>query len=216
MAETPRWVSKMFGFRTIFGGAVTGTQCLLGIVALAVGAAVLKGVGGLGSFLIVRDTLAPADLIVVLNGDVNGERTQEAARLYKAGWAPKILFTGDVSMGPGDSALAMRADALRLGVPEEAIFIEPRAKSTVENVQFVRPLLEHYQFRTVILVTHPYHQRRAWLLARKAWGGKVRIINAPCRQSFWSPQGWWERGRDRRIVLREWMKLMYHWIARQV
>jgi len=197
-------------------GAKRGRLILWGIGGVMIGIAALKAVDGLGALLVVQQPVTPGEVIVVLNGDVNGERTMEAVRLYKAGYAPKILFTGDISMGPGDSALAMRADALRLGVPEKDILIEPRAKSTVENVQFARPLLEHYQFRTVILVTHPYHQRRAGLLAQKAWGDKVRIINVPCRQSFWSPEQWWKRHQDRRIVLREWLKLMYHWIAGQI
>ncbi len=43
-----------------------------------------------GEYLVVEDTLQTAEAIVVLNGGAP-LRVLEAARLYKDGWAPKII-----------------------------------------------------------------------------------------------------------------------------
>ncbi|MDI6731778.1 MAG: hypothetical protein QME05_04285 [Candidatus Margulisbacteria bacterium] len=44
-------------------------------------------------YLIVRDALAKADAIAVLGGDDNGERVDAAVKLYKQGYAPRIIMS---------------------------------------------------------------------------------------------------------------------------
>ena len=67
----------------------------LGAVVLA--AIVLVGFAhaslfrGVASFLIVEDPLEPAAAIVALGGHLPF-REMEAARLYRAGWAPEVVI----------------------------------------------------------------------------------------------------------------------------
>ncbi|KKR38754.1 MAG: hypothetical protein UT71_C0008G0001, partial [Parcubacteria group bacterium GW2011_GWF2_40_10] len=45
-------------------------------------------------FLVVQDKPEKSDVILVLAGDSNGERVDQAVKLYKEGYAPKILMSG--------------------------------------------------------------------------------------------------------------------------
>ncbi|MGW8375062.1 YdcF family protein [Streptomyces sp. ODS28] len=113
-----------------------------------------------------------------------------AAGLYHAGLFPTLVFTGGNSPGtvdrfPRGEAVHYREEALRLGVPDAAILTEPRAANTGENIAFSRALLEGRGRapRTVLLVTKPYMERRAFATARKLWPG-VEPVCASQRVEF--------------------------------
>jgi len=156
------------------------------------------------AFLRPEDRLVPADAALVFSGDPYYARTLEAARLYRGGYARYLVFSG--AGGPGDSAVSMAAVAFRFGVPGEALLLDSRAKSTYQNVLYVRWLLARYQVHTLILVTAPYHERRAYLVARHLLPGVV-LINHPIRARYWHPHGWWHNPALRRVVFVEYMKL---------
>ncbi|CAM5412612.1 YdcF family protein [Streptomyces hirsutus] len=62
---------------------------------------------------------------------------------------------------------------MELGVPADAILVEPRARNTGENIRFSRALLEEHQasVSSVLLISKPYEERRAYATARKLWPG---------------------------------------------
>ncbi|MFJ8697457.1 YdcF family protein, partial [Streptomyces roseolilacinus] len=72
-----------------------------------------------------------------------------------------------------------RDRALELGVPASAILVEPHARNTGENISFSRDLLEKHGVDTtsVLLVSKPYEERRAYATARKLWP-TVDIVSA--------------------------------------
>lgn len=183
--------------------------------ALALTAIVLA-VAGAGFVLsdaparvLVRDD-APtrADAVVVMAGDPDYERTATAARLVRAGQAPLMVLTGG-ERGPGDSASSLRRRALELGVPADRIRVETASHSTREAVLAVEPILREAHVRTVILVTSPYHERRAAAAARRAWTG-IEVRSRPASPSSWRPERWWRDPRSRRIVVTEYLKLAYY------
>ncbi|MFG2152084.1 YdcF family protein [[Kitasatospora] papulosa] len=99
-----------------------------------------------------------------------------AADLYKCGMAPLIVFTGATSPTtrermPRGEAVHYRERALDLGVPGPAVLVEPRARNTGENIRFSRSLLVEagLEVSTVLLITKPYEERRAYATARKLW-----------------------------------------------
>ncbi|MFI1588588.1 YdcF family protein [Streptomyces halstedii] len=49
--------------------------------------------------------------------------------------------------------------------------MEPRARNTGENIRFSRSLLVEagLEVSTVLLITKPYEERRAYATARKLW-----------------------------------------------
>lgn len=74
-------------------------------------------------------------------------------------------------------AVHYREYALDHGVPDSAVLVEPRATNTSENITFTRELLgeERNPATTLILISRPYQQRRAFATARKVWPS-VEII----------------------------------------
>jgi uncharacterized SAM-binding protein YcdF (DUF218 family) len=130
--------------------------------------------------------LAPADAIVVFAGGVGEsgkagggtqERLQRAIDMYKAGYASHlVLSSGYVYSFP--EADLMRSAAIQEGVPPAAISLEQRATDTHENVIYVDRIVRERGWRSLLLVTSPYHTRRALLVWRKA-APDVRVIPAP-------------------------------------
>lgn len=98
------------------------------------------------------------------------------AELYHRGMAPLIVFTGATSPTtrdrmPRGEAEHYRERAVELGVPTEAILVEPHARNTGENIRFSRALLEEQgiSISSVPLVSKPYEERRAYATACKLW-----------------------------------------------
>uniref|UniRef100_A0AAU3GU26 YdcF family protein n=1 Tax=Streptomyces sp. NBC_01401 TaxID=2903854 RepID=A0AAU3GU26_9ACTN len=99
-----------------------------------------------------------------------------AADLYKRGMAPLIVFTGATSPTtrermPRGEAVHYRERALELGVPSAAVLVEPVARNTGENIRFSKALLEEagVEASSVLLVSKPYEERRAYATACKLW-----------------------------------------------
>jgi uncharacterized SAM-binding protein YcdF (DUF218 family) len=158
--------------------------------------------------LVVADPLTPCDAIVVMAGDPGYERTATAARLMRAGLARTLILTGG-EPGPGDSAESLRAHAAALGVPAASIKVETVSHTTREAVEAVRPMIASLGARTIVLVTSPYHQRRAAAAARRSWPG-VEVRSFPASPSAWTPEGWWRSGGGIRVVGTEYAKLLYY------
>ncbi|WP_394813391.1 YdcF family protein [Streptomyces johnsoniae] len=98
------------------------------------------------------------------------------AGLYKQGFASLIVFTGASSPTsrermPRGEAVHYRERAIDLGVPESAILVEPRARNTGENITFSRVLLADagVVVSSVLVVSKPYEERRAYATTRKLW-----------------------------------------------
>ncbi|MFE1894568.1 YdcF family protein [Streptomyces yangpuensis] len=104
--------------------------------------------------------------------------------LYQRGMAPLIVFTGATSPTtharmPRGEAVHYRERALEMGVPSENVLVEPNARNTGENIRLVRALLEDAGrlVESVLLVSKPYEERRAYATARKLWP-EVEVVSA--------------------------------------
>ena len=161
-------------------------QTLVAIVALYVVLFHTNAAWWAASPLRIDAPLAPADAIVVFGGGVGEsgkagggteERVQHASEVYKAGLAPHLVFsTGYLYSFP--EAESMRSLAMQQGVPADAIVLERRATDTHQNVVFTRDLLREHGWRSVLLVSSPYHMRRAVLAWRKE-APEVRVTPTP-------------------------------------
>jgi hypothetical protein len=97
-----------------------------------------------------------------------------AADLHHAGLFPVLVFTGGNSPTtaarfPRGEAVHYAEHAITLGVPPSAIIIEPEAANTGQNIDFTRRALAAAQITvsSVLLISKPYMQRRAFATARK-------------------------------------------------
>ena len=141
-----------------------------------------------------------ADAALVLSGDVDYLRVQRAAALYGSGAVKALLLTGR-GVG-GDSAEAMRRQAMDAGVPAEAIVLEPASTTTRENLVFAAPLVQQRGWRRIALVTSQSHLARALATARKAMP-EVDWVPVPVPDAG-SP------GRARRLKAEEALKLLWY------
>ncbi len=69
----------------------------------------------LGVFLVVDDTLQPADAVVVLSGDTNRKRLDTALAILRAGMAKWVVVL-TAPVGIDDEASAVRKHTESLGV----------------------------------------------------------------------------------------------------
>jgi len=162
----------------------------------------------IGSWLAVEDPLEKVDAIVAISGDT-GARADTAITLWKAGWAPLIVFSG-AAIDPESvsSAEIMRREALRQGVPESAVLVEGASTTTEENAAEVAKLMAARKLRSAILVTSPYHQRRAAFEFRRAFDPRGLVFrNHPASDPEWNAFLWWRQEPVRSRTLLELVKL---------
>ncbi|MCW8409959.1 YdcF family protein [Legionella sp. PATHC035] len=124
-----------------------------------------------------QDQRKKADVILVLGAKAYWANTynpclvarvQHAVDLYKARYAPKLLFSGGNDKEDGtNEAQTMKEIALSLGVPAKDILLESASTSTYENLLFSQPIVQAHHLKTIILVTEPFHAPRALLVAKK-------------------------------------------------
>ncbi len=108
---------------------------------------------------------APADVALVLSGGPDYRRTRRAVALYESGKARRLAFSG--AGHGGDSAKRLAREARRLGVPENDIVVEDRARSTVENFRNSCALAALDNAQQIAIVTDQFHAYRAWLTAKR-------------------------------------------------
>ncbi|MGC4939461.1 YdcF family protein [Kribbella sp. DT2] len=123
----------------------------------------------------LKHELEPADVAIGLGSHDLGVATF-TAELYQRGVVPRILFTGanaptTIERFPRGEAVHYTEHAVALGVPPADIVVEPAATNTGENITLARAALADQQLsvETVILVSRPYQQRRAFATCRKLW-----------------------------------------------
>jgi uncharacterized SAM-binding protein YcdF (DUF218 family) len=119
-----------------------------------------------------------ADAIVVLGGSTrsaiyprpwvdlmeSGDRVLHGIRLYQAGNAPKLIFSGGriVWRGGGRTEASDMAEiAVAFGVPRSAILEEPDSLNTYQNAVNVKALMAEEGIERVLLVTSAMHMPRA-------------------------------------------------------
>jgi uncharacterized SAM-binding protein YcdF (DUF218 family) len=163
---------------------------------------------GIGHWLDVSDPLAKADAIVAISGDT-GARAETAIALWKQGYAPLLIFSGG-SSDPQSVASAelMKRAAVAAGVPANAIAVEGASATTEENAERVAELMKSRGLVSAILVTSPYHQRRAAMLFEREFGRvALTFRNHPADDPEWDPNLWWTTDPSRSLTLLELAKL---------
>lgn len=171
---------------------------------------------GIGLYLSPQDPLEKADAIVVVSGGDTDARISEGVKLYQQEWAPIIIFSGAAAEGDVSNALAMKRIAIENGVPEDSILIEEESKTTTENAEFTAEIIKKESLNSIILVTSPYHQRRAYTLFRGFLGEDFKIINHSAKDLTWRKKNWWESANARFLTFAEILKNFYEVIRGNV
>lgn len=189
-------------------GRVVTTVLRAAVVAGLAGAAVLLMPG----FLLDTPQAPPrpSDAIVVISGDEQMARFQEGLALYQRGYGKFLVFSGAAYDNGTSNADVMRDMAIQRGVPNAAILDEPQGGDTWGNAVFTRRVLEDHHLHSAILVTSPYHARRAKLTFDAAYAGsEIALVVHAAPDSEWRKLSWWRAAETRRLTVTELQKLVY-------
>lgn len=185
---------------------------LLGAI-LAVAAVLVRGVWLplIGGFLVVADPLHPADAVVALSGGER-ERVAAAAALFNQRYAQWFVVTDWRYEVPGvreSYADLMRQEAIWQGVDPDRILVAPgTVETTCEEALAVRELAQERGWTSLIVVTDPYHTRRARMAFRDAFRGTgIAVMVRPVREHRYRPESWWQTQDGLRETWTEYLKL---------
>ena len=163
----------------------------------------------IGRYLSPSDKLTKPDVIIVISG--SNDRVEHAINLYQGGFASKMILSGAAKKGPVSNAKAMQIEASNAGVLNDDIILEEKATSTYENAIFTRDIIKSQGFHKIILITSPYHQRRAYETFRYVLSGLgVQILNSPSSdESSWKADSWWYSEEDSKRTKNELLKIIW-------
>jgi uncharacterized SAM-binding protein YcdF (DUF218 family) len=186
---------------------VVGLGLVLGLAAWPPG--VPLGLQAAGDFLVIRDPLRPADVVIAISGDGTGERARTAAALLRRGLAPWMIVSGSrAGAARGGAAAEMVRVAVGAGAPLDRIVLDDRSTNTQDNARHSARLMARHGWKRAILVTSPYHTRRAAVIFRAEFqprGLELQVYAAD--GSFFDVRRWWTRAQDRALVRGEYVKL---------
>ncbi len=142
---------------------------------------ILTAARTLWSFHRVDDDPVKADVIIGL-GSYDIRVALRCAELYKAGFAPRILFTGgsgNWTRGVFDRPEAdiFAEAAFADGVPPAAILVERQASNVGENLAFARAMVP--DLGSAVLVTKPQTQKRVLAARLLQWPDIEAAVTAP-------------------------------------
>lgn len=191
-------INKMKGFLAIGLAGLIFLVLLAGLVFF-----------GTGYYLSPQSKLKPSDVLVAVSGGETDSRVEEAVSLYREGWAKQVIFAG-AALDPASpsNALVMKRQAIKMGVPAGAITIEERSTNTQQNAQFVAKIVKSRGYDSLILVTSPYHQRRAYITFKRAMPN-TEIFNHSAKDHTWRRSRWWSNPRGVWLTLAELQKTLF-------
>lgn len=172
---------------------VTRGLLKLAFIVLAI---CLLAVAGVNVYMIARTSrnilteeeaaeLTDVDCVLVLGASVHGtkpslmlsDRLDTGIALYNAGVSDTLLMSGD---GIGDyynEVRTMKLYAMKAGVPEESIELDPQGLCTYDSMKRV---VEEYGAEKIVIVTQKYHMYRA-LYDAKRMGMEAYGVNSDPR-----------------------------------
>jgi uncharacterized SAM-binding protein YcdF (DUF218 family) len=91
-------------------------------------------------------------------------RTTEAVHEYERGIAPRIIFSGGSARNRFREAQVMAHAAEAQGIPESAVFVEPEAQDTIQNVCYSERIMNEHGWRSAEVISNEWHIERAALI----------------------------------------------------
>lgn len=189
------------------------------ILVVIVCVLVAIGVSRAGVLLIESKPIANPDAIVVLASH-EWERLPEAAHAARGQRAIVLLTEPVTPNGYNCYQCGRRRQWLAsLGVPPTRVTILPhRVKNTYDEAIATREYMLAHRYHRLLVVTSPYHTRRALATFDHVFkGSAVSIGIAPAREAPAHPDAWWWwHPYDRWYVSYEWAGIAWYAVRHQV
>ena len=118
-------------------------------------------------------SLTRFDAIIVLGTPADNDgnptpvqlsRVTEAVHEYERGVAPRLILTGGPAHNQFVEATVMAHAAHALGIPESALFVEPRAQDTIQNACYSKQIMDAHGWRSAEVVSTATHLPRAAMI----------------------------------------------------
>ncbi|WP_027963704.1 YdcF family protein [Halalkalibacillus halophilus] len=163
----------------------------------------------------IKDDGRSGDCIFVVGSSkATVYRLPKAVELYHAGRADKVLFSGGVTWpeNPATEANMLKAEAIRMGIPEQDILVENQSTHTKENVLASLLVLdrEFYlnQVNRLLVVTSAYHMRRLHLTLQTYMPSWVDFTLCPVNDQNSREDNWFLNRAGRERIIGESNKLI--------
>jgi uncharacterized SAM-binding protein YcdF (DUF218 family)/glycosyltransferase involved in cell wall biosynthesis len=171
-----------------------------------------------GNQLAVRHDPKNVDAIVVFSGDGESSyinqsyqrRTLDAIHYFKSGYAPLIILSSGKDQTISEVEI-IRSLLINRQVPDQSIkILNKYPRSTFENVEMVKDILINNNIRSILLITSPYHSRRALWVWRKAMP-ELNVL-APMVIDTPSIRPQWTASLDQiKVIIYEYAAIVYYW-----
>jgi uncharacterized SAM-binding protein YcdF (DUF218 family) len=175
---------------------------------------------GAGRWLVRENALRPAAAIVVLSGSMP-ERAEEAARIFRLGYAHEVWITHPENPSRALAAMGIhfvteddysREVLVHNGVPDADIEILPGTIiDTEQEIDAIVREMRRDGVTTVIIVTSPPHTRRVRALWRDLAPRNLHVIVRAAYEDPFDANHWWRNTHDALAVTREMLGLLNAW-----
>jgi len=170
----------------------------------------------MGSFLIYQDQITPADAILVLGGGEK-ERVLQAIELAKKKYSEWMMFTGDYlePIFAENTHWALEAQKLAVfnGFPKNRTIPILDSKSTLDDALLAKKICEEKHFKSLIVVSEPFHTRRAHFVFDKLYKNSgIKIMMCPVQNSWYKRDSWWKNKNGFWATNMEYQKMLYYFL----
>ena len=172
-----------------------------------------------GNYLIQEDELSQCDALFVLSGNPK-DRAMESARLLKAGYAPKVVCTGEsvhrILLVVGDStdeAGLSRMELLAAGIPDNQIEVLHIGTSTREESEAILAYCKIKGFKKIMVVSDKFHTNRIDYAFRDVFeDAGIQLVLRGSPSNAYSESNWWANEEGLIMVNNEYIKLLYYYV----
>jgi len=152
----------------------------------------------LADWLVVRGEAHPADAVIVLGGG-GGSRLRKGLELYDRGWVAMLVLV-DTKASYWDAMLARWCPDCKSG--GKLMTILTGSTSTLTDAKLVREYCEETGMKRILVVTDPYHTRRASIFFHRELAGSgievTTVSSGDYGHRLPPTTSWW---RDERTLL---------------
>lgn len=160
-----------------------------------------------GRWLVRSAAPARADAVIVLSGDQLGNRLRAAADLFSQTGSGRLIVFTEGASSVYDTRKAARLYLERRGVAAEDVRLLPPGDSTAKEAAVAAAFAQACDWKTLLVVTSPFHTGRAGWLFDRAVGDGVQVITVSDGEPY-DAAHWWRKDGDRESTLSEWVKIV--------
>lgn len=160
------------------------------------------------SWLVIEGEAHKADVAVVLGGG-GGSRLDAAIKLYEAGLVNQLLLV-DTKKEYWNSMQKRLSTAAK--IEEKNLIVLEGSINTYTDASLVLKYCETNDIKSILIVTDPYHTRRALLVFESEFKGSgvdVSVVSSGYYAEKLSPgDNWWEDNATSKVVWGEISKVV--------